>query len=202
MSTELQPGSGHPATIPVDAVIVGLSTGESTGNGGPVLAVGGAEVDAAFDGGLAALLAVAGATGKADEVVKVPTRGALAAPLLVAVGLGKGDPSSEAVRRASGAAARALAGTGHAASTLGRIDLAAAAEGTLLGAYTFTTYRTNGDGKAPVGRVDLLTDDSHTGSGDATDVLRVATAVATPTMLPVPMVAVPELPADPALYVR
>jgi leucyl aminopeptidase len=170
VSTELQLGSGDPATIPVDAVVVGLTTSDA----GPVLAAGGAEVDAAFDGGLAALLAVAGATGKADEVVKVPTRGALTAPLLVAVGLGKGEPSAEAVRRASGAAARALAGTAHVVSTLGRIDLAAAAEGTLLGAYTFTTYRTNGDGKAPVGRVDLLSDDSA-----AAEVLRVAAAVAT-----------------------
>ncbi|MHA6781560.1 leucyl aminopeptidase [Pseudonocardia saturnea] len=179
MSTELQLGSGDPATIPVDAVVIGLSSSDSSGNGGPVLAAGGAEVDAAFDGGLAALLAVAGATGKADEVVKVPTRGALTAPLLVAVGLGKGEPSAEAVRRASGAAARALAGTGHAVSTLGRIDLAAAAEGTLLGAYTFTTYRSNGDGKAPVGRVDLLSDTLLPDGRDAADVLRVATAVAT-----------------------
>ena len=89
--------------------------------GPPRLAPGAAAVDAAFDGELAALLAVAGATGRADEVVKIPTRGTITAPLLVAVGLGPaGDdgPSAEQLRRASGAAARALAGTDHAVTTL------------------------------------------------------------------------------------
>ncbi len=168
MPTVLQLTDGDPATASVDAVVVGLRPGD----GGPVLAPGAEAVDAAFDGGLAALLAVAGATGKADEVVKLPTRDAITAPLLVAVGLGKdGDAdAAEQVRRASGAAARALAGTGHALSTLGALDVRAAAEGTLLGAYAFTAYRTNGDGTAPVGQVDLL--------GDDADALRVGSAVA------------------------
>ncbi|MGH3567351.1 MAG: leucyl aminopeptidase [Pseudonocardia sp.] len=143
----------------------------------PRLAPGAAEVDAAFDGELAALLAVAGATGKADEIIKLPTRGALAAPLLVAVGLGKpgesGAPGMDQVRRGAGAAARALAGTGTAVSTLGRIDLAAAAEGALLGAYKFGVYQAT-NSRTPVGRVDLLTD-----ADDATDVVRRAVAVAT-----------------------
>ena len=89
---------------------------EDTEKAAPRLAPGAAAVDAAFDGELAALLAVAGATGRADEVVKIPTRGTITAPLLVAVGLGQADgddgPSAEQLRRASGAAARALAGTG------------------------------------------------------------------------------------------
>ena len=179
MSTDLYVASGSPATAETDAVVVGLlpATGE---NCEPSLAPGADEVADAFgtgDSGLAALLAVAGATGKAEEVVKLPTRGAITAPLLVAVGLGEpdadGSPSAEAVRRASGAAARALAGTGSAVSTLGRINLAAAAEGTLLGAYTFTAYRSNGAGRAPVARVGLV------GDGDAEETVRTATAVAT-----------------------
>ncbi len=173
MPTELHLGSGDPAAASVDAVVIGLLPGAE----GPGLAAGAAEVDAAFEGGLAALLAVAGATGKADEVTRLPTRGALGAPLLVAVGLGKpvdGSSTAEQVRRASGSAARALAGTGHAVSTLGRIDLAAAAEGTLLGAYTFTAFRSSTDGTAPVGQVDLLSD-----GADAPEVLRRATAVGT-----------------------
>jgi leucyl aminopeptidase len=179
VSTDLYVASGSPATAETDAVVVGLlpATGE---NCEPSLAPGADEVADAFgtgDSGLAALLAVAGATGKAEEVVKLPTRGAITAPLLVAVGLGEpdadGSPSAEAVRRASGAAARALAGTGSAVSTLGRINLAAAAEGTLLGAYTFTAYRSNGAGRAPVARVGLV------GDGDAEETVRTATAVAT-----------------------
>lgn len=173
--TDLYLENGSPATVDVDAVVIGLVPGD----GGPGLAPGAAEVDAAFDGELAALLALTGATGKADEVVRIPTRGALTATLLVAVGLGKPDaaddaPSAEQVRRASGSAARALSGTARAVSTLGRLDLAAAAEGSLLGAYTFREYRTNGDGRGPIGSIGLAVDSSD----DSERVLRTATAVA------------------------
>ncbi|MFC4950860.1 leucyl aminopeptidase [Pseudonocardia sp. GCM10023141] len=177
VSTDLHLGSASPATADTDAVIVGLLPAAEAG-ATPRLAPGAEEVDAAFDGALAQLLAVTGATGKADEVVKIPTRGTITAPLLVAVGLGKPDagdaPSAEQVRRASGTAARALAGTERALSTLGRIELAAAAEGTLMGAYTFTAYRTGSNGRAPVGSVELLSTDS-----DAAATLRTAAAVAT-----------------------
>ena len=175
MSPQLFPVGGSPAAVDADAVVIGLVSGES--DAPPRLAPGADELDAAFEGQLVELLAVAGATGKADEVVKLPTRGALRAPLLVAVGLGKDGEGlrPEQVRRASGAAARALAGTDHAVSTLGRADraaLAAAAEGSLLGAYAFTTYRTNGNRKAPLARLSLATD-----AADADEVLRTAAAV-------------------------
>jgi leucyl aminopeptidase len=181
VSTDLHVAGGSPATTETEAVVVGLlsATGDDSA---PRLAPGAEDVGEAFraaDADLPALLAIAGASGKADEVVKLPTRGAITAPLLVAVGLGdpeaNGAPGAEAVRRASGAAARALAGTGSAVSTLGRINLAAAAEGTLLGAYTFTDYRSNGTGRAPVGRVGLLGDGAD---GGAEEILRTATAVA------------------------
>ncbi|MGH3913902.1 MAG: leucyl aminopeptidase [Pseudonocardiaceae bacterium] len=140
------------STAAVDALVVGTVPSE----GGVRLAEGGAEADAAFDGELADVLAVLGARGKADEVVKLPTRGAIRAPLLVATGLGdvEGRPTAEQVRRASGAAARALAGTSQALTTLSRIDLAAAAEGSALGAYAFTAYRSQ-NGDAPLGQMDL-----------------------------------------------
>jgi leucyl aminopeptidase len=174
VSPELSPVDGSPATADADAVVVGLIAED--GDAPPRLAAGADDVDAAFEGQLADLLAVAGATGKADEIVKLPTRGAISAPLLVAVGLGKADGSGnvrpEQVRRASGAAARALAGTDHAVSALGRIDLAAAAEGSVLGAYAFTAYRTNGNRKPPLARLGLVTD-----AADAAQVLRTATAV-------------------------
>ncbi len=182
--TELHFVDGPAATLAADAVVIATlparadpspdgpaadgpaADGPAAGDGGaaapPRLAAGAATLDAAFDGELAALLALAGATGKADEVVKLPTRGTVAAPLLVAVGLGApqgdGDPSAEQLRRASGAAARALAGTGHVVTTLSWPDAdsaAATAEGTLLGAYAFTDYR-SANGRTPVGRVDLV----------------------------------------------
>ena len=177
--TELHLATGSAATADVDAVVVGLLAGNGSGDPerpAPRLAPGADEVDAAFDGELAALLATAGATGKADEVTRIPTRGAITAPLLVAVGLGAagGDGTgADVVRRAAGAAARALAGTGRAVSTLGRVDLGGAAEGTLLGGYQFTAYKGSTD-RAPVGRVDLLAD-----AADAEHALRRATATAT-----------------------
>ena len=154
--------TGSAATAEADALVVGLRTGED----GPVLAGGAEDVAAAFgeDGSLVELLALAGASGKADEVVKLPSRGAVAAPLLVGVGLGpaKQDAAeaavAEQIRRASGSAARALAGTGRVVSTLSRLDLAATAEGSLLGAYSFTQYKSNGAGKAPVAEFGLLSD--------------------------------------------
>ena len=188
--TELHILSGSAATAVADAVVIGTLPARTDTSGEtalsdetaspPRLAPGAAAVDAAFDGELGALLALAGATGRADEVVKLPTRGALAAPLLVAVGLGpiRSDsddpaaPSAEQVRRASGAAARALAGTAHAVSTLSWTDVAASAEGTLLGAYAFTAYKRS-NGRAPVERVDLASDDPG-----AEAALRRATAVA------------------------
>jgi leucyl aminopeptidase len=179
VSTDLHIADGSPATADVDAVVIGLLPAADEGQAAPRLAPGTAEVAEAFggDGELAALLAVLGATGKAEEVVKLPSRGSIAAPLLVGVGLGTPDedgrPRAEQVRRAAGAAARALAGTGRVVSTLGRLDLAAAAEGTLLGGYTFTAYRSNGAGRAPVERMGLCAD------GDPGDTLHVATAVAT-----------------------
>jgi leucyl aminopeptidase len=179
VSTDVHLTSGSPATADTDAVVIGLLPADGE-EAAPRLAPGSAEVAEAFGGAdeLAELLSVAGASGKAEEIVKIPARGALAASLLVAVGLGapgaEGASSPEQVRRASGAAARALAGIESAVSTLGRLDLAAAAEGTLLGAYTFTAYRSGDNGRAPVAQVGLLAENA----GDAAAVLRTATAVA------------------------
>ncbi|HEX4358456.1 MAG TPA: leucyl aminopeptidase [Pseudonocardia sp.] len=169
--------TGSAATAEADALVVGLRTGED----GPVLAGDAEDVAAAFgeDGSLVELLALAGASGKADEVVKLPSRGTVAAPLLVGVGLGpaKQDATeaavAEQIRRASGSAARALAGTGRVVSTLSRLDLAAAAEGSLLGAYSFTQYKSNGAGKAPVAEFGLLSD-----KADDADTATLARAVA------------------------
>ena len=140
------------ATAAVDALVVGTMSGAE----GVQLLPGSEEVDAAFNGALTSLLTVLGARGKADEVIKMPTRGAISAPLLVATGLGavEGQPTSEQVRRAAGAASRALSGTSRAITTLSRIDLPAAAEGTALGSYAFTAYRSR-NGEGPLGQMDL-----------------------------------------------
>ena len=123
------------AALVGDAIVVGLL---STGTG-PKLAPGAAIVDKALGGVLLAGLRAAGASGKPDEVVKVPTLGLAGFPLVVSTGLGaKATP--EAVRRAAGAALRALTSTKHVHLAIdGPVD--ALAEGAALGGYTFTAYK-------------------------------------------------------------
>src|SRR5205807_3182543 len=103
--------------------------------------------------------------------------GKLSAGVVLAAGLGKrdGDVTPEQVRRASGAAARALAGTKRAYSLLATLDLHAAAEGTVLGAYVFTEYKSDA-GSAPLARVDLAVDDAS--SKDRKITLKASTAIA------------------------
>ncbi len=157
-----------------------LVIGTVQGSDGPTLAPGAAAVDAAFDGTLLDLLVTLGASGKADEVVKLPTLGKLAAPVVLAAGLGKpgadGSVTAEQVRRASGAAARALTGTKRAASVLSTIDLGAAIEGTVLGAYRFDAYKSKADDQ-PLRRVDFVSPEDGSAKDHRTT-LKAATAIA------------------------
>ena len=125
------------ATIPVtaDAVVVGVVQGERLR-----LAPGAKDIDKALGGKLLAALQAAGATGKPDEVTKVPTLGLAKFPLVVATGVGTDARSAEAQRRAVGAALRALGGKRTVHIALDG-DLGAIAEGAELGAYTFTAYK-------------------------------------------------------------
>jgi leucyl aminopeptidase len=107
---------------------------------------------------MAALTAL-GATGKPEELTKIPTGGRLATPVVVAVGLGADpgtaqDPAErlsylERLRRAAGAATRELT-SGRArriavALPAGEPDEAEAVTlGALLGGYAFRRYRTTG----------------------------------------------------------
>lgn len=144
--TSIALSSADPTGLKVDAIVVGVAPGED----GPALLLGAETVDRAFGGSLTATLTTLGVTGKADEVVKVPTLGKAKAPVLVVAGTGPiaddASPArSETLRRAAGAAARALAGTARAAVALpidGPDEAAAVAEGVLLGAYSFDEYKT------------------------------------------------------------
>ena len=163
---------GSAATADAGAVVIGIHTGpgpdpEANGAGRrePVPAAGAAEVDAAFGGELAGLLAALGATGKAEQVVKLPTRGAITAPVLVAVGLGAAadGPDADLVRRAAGAAARSLAGTAHVVSTLGALDAEAAVQGAVLGGYVFDEFRSAADpASAPASQLGFTGTDAAT----------------------------------------
>ncbi|HKE50887.1 MAG TPA: leucyl aminopeptidase [Actinomycetes bacterium] len=153
--------SSTPASeITADAVVVGITKGDD----GPALASGAEALDAAYGRSLRSTLAALGATGKAGEITKVAGAGSVTAPVIVAVGLGPADDSTdtETLRRAAGSAVRALAGAGHAALALPArsvTDLAAIAEGALLGAYAFLRYRTQSDAvKPPVQNVTVISD--------------------------------------------
>ena len=103
-----------------------------------------------------------GATGRADEVIKIP---GTSTRILVVTGLGKFQAKHnydhETLRRASGAAARELAGVKRAIFSLpcAKIEqLAAVAEGALLGAYAFNTFRstTAKEHKKPLAEIVLF----------------------------------------------
>ncbi|MFG3363693.1 leucyl aminopeptidase [Streptomyces sp. NPDC090032] len=151
-----------------DAIVVGVAKGAASKSGGLVVAPGAEAVDKAYAGKLAAVLETLGASGGEGEVTKLPAPSGFKAPVVLAVGLGpvpEKDESydPEALRRAAGAAARALTGAKKAAFALpveDSGDAGAIAEGALLGAYSFDAYKESaqdgGNGKAPLGEIALL----------------------------------------------
>ena len=139
MSTNYALRNASPAKTRTDAVVVGVVMTDK----GPVLAEGGADVAAAYGRKLRPLMSSLGVTGKAGETTRLPTSGLLNAPLLVLVGLGE-QADLVAVRRAAGAAARALPNASSVALALPATDaglVAAVVQGYVLGGYTFTRYR-------------------------------------------------------------
>ena len=154
--TSLSLSTSTAADVEADAVVVGVAAGP----GGLVLAPGAEALDEALGGGLVAALAGLGATGRAEEVTRLATLGATPASVVVAVGLGQAAdaPDAELVRRATGAAVRALAGSTTVALALTAAGARAVAEGALLGAYSFDRYRTvsGADHRPPVEQLVLL----------------------------------------------
>src|SRR5215831_10722218 len=145
-----------PHQVDADAVVIGVTKEP----GGAMPVPGTKDVDEALGGSLAQTLATLGATGEAGEITKIPSTGRLTAPLIAAVGMGApaggggGDATfdPEVLRRAAGAAVRALLQARRPGSTEDmRIALAlpardnaeagAVALGALLGGYSFRRYR-------------------------------------------------------------
>ncbi len=136
--TRLSLSTADPLTVRADALVIAALQGPD----GPVAA----------DERFAALVdaaALAGGTGKPGSVTTIPAADAAVADRVVVVGVGTSDVDDagglpERVRKAAGAASRATAGRGKVISTLSQLDLAGAAEGHLLGAYVFDTYKKPG----------------------------------------------------------
>ncbi len=148
--------------LKVDAVVVAVAKGPD----GPVL-VEGVPLPRSVRSELTGLLAGLGVTGAPDQVVKLPAGKDVGAAVLVLTGVGpapsaRAPLTSEALRRAAGAASRALAGTGAVAFALPAAEVdhvAAVAEGALLGAYAFTRHRGHSAAaqQAPVRDVTVVT---------------------------------------------
>ncbi|WP_336210589.1 leucyl aminopeptidase [Nonomuraea sp. LPB2021202275-12-8] len=163
--TTVRLNSADPVSFDTDALVVGFQSGPD----GPRPAAGAEALDAAFGGRLATSLTSVGFAGKAGELAKLPTFGSITAPVLVAVGLGE-SADAEGLRRAAGAAVRSLAGTARAALVLpagSAAEAEAVALGGLLGAYAFSRYRTDGEQKAPVAELTVIS--GLTGEPDVTE---------------------------------
>ncbi len=146
MTATLRTSQESPRDTQADAIIVGVAKGPD----GPVPAPGAEDVDAALGGNLAETLGTLGATGKAEEVTKIASAGKLKAPLIAAVGIGAPAGTAapfggETLRRAAGAAVRALAAgkplrVALALPARDGAEAEAVALGALLGAYSFGRY--------------------------------------------------------------
>jgi leucyl aminopeptidase len=146
--------STSPAKTRTDALVVGVVKDPK----GPRLAEGAEDVTKAYGRKLRPLLSTLGITGKAGEVARIPTNGAVNAPLLVLVGLGS-EPDAVSVRRAAGVAGRSVPNASSVAIALPADTpalVAAVTEGHLLGGYTFTRHKTSADPDTSTGDVVVL----------------------------------------------
>ena len=147
-----------PSAVPGDALVVGVAKAparkprkQAAGSRAGSPARSTAPVVVGPDAGgalreLARTLGELGVVGKPDEVVRVPAPAGVAASIVVVTGLGdqKDTYDPETLRRAAGAATRALAGRGTVVLGLPATDptsIEAVATGALLGAYAFNGFR-------------------------------------------------------------
>lgn len=138
-------------------------------------------LDAEATGEIEVALKALGAKGSTEQLTRVLVPSLPVASVL-AVGLGKDRDEwpADVIRRAAGVAARALNGTETAVTTLSELDVAAAVEGLILGAYRFSEFRSAKTAPKEAGLTALTVlstaDDAETAAARGVDV---ATAVAT-----------------------
>ena len=133
----LYPSSSATSAVKADAVVVGVRRTSD----GPGLVSGAEAVDEALGGRLLDALRPLGASGRPDEVLKVPTLGLADVPLVVATGVGDDATDAEAVRRAAGRGAAHADRQAPGAPGPRRAPRERSTEGALLGAYAYTAYK-------------------------------------------------------------
>ncbi|MEN9324958.1 MAG: hypothetical protein RL414_712 [Actinomycetota bacterium] len=176
-----------------------LVVGASKKNGKLAVEAGNASINSQS---LLQMLNDVGATGKADEVIKLP----FTSPRLVVVtGLGEtsSDYAAETLRRAAGAATRALGGEKSADFALphkNTSQFAAIAEGIALGAYNFTDFRgsTKKDQKAPLLAATVVSKIGSTAAGKSA--LKRAEIIAAQTHLVRDLINTPPSHLTPASF--
>ncbi len=104
------------------------------------------------------------ATGAADEIVRLAgVPGVQGTVVVTGSGLSSvpSDDDTEALRRAAGAAVRAVAGKATTVAvafpSASAVQVVAAAEGALFGSYNFTTYKSNGGDTKQISKITVLT---------------------------------------------
>lgn len=160
--------------VDADALVLGVAKGTD----GPVLLPNPLAEKAAK--GVSDSLSALGATGAADQLLRLPGVEGFKSETLVLIGVGRltGEPdggvSLEALRRAAGSAVRQLATAKSVALALpaATVDqVAAVAEGAALGAYNYPHFKSSEKEKTktPVAEIAVLTElkDNNTASAAA-----------------------------------
>lgn len=153
--------STTPARLSVDVLVVGVTSDDGT----PRL------LGDALPAGLAASLTspALGVTAERDQVVRVPGGDAVEADVVAVVAVS--DPTDrESLRRAAGAATRQLTGVGSIGLALpvrDTDDVAAVAEGALLGAYAYTRYHELPASKRPAEEIQVVTSQARSAAAKA-----------------------------------
>jgi leucyl aminopeptidase len=147
--------------VKADALVIGVHTdGDNLS-----MAAGGSDVAAAFGTSFVETLKEVGASGKAGDVCKLASNGAVKAPVLLVAGLGKASDGAvdvECLRRAAGAAAHSLAGKQTVAFALpaeSDVEIGAVVQGALLGGYGYDRYLAKKH--EPIGEIVVLTDQAR-----------------------------------------
>jgi leucyl aminopeptidase len=176
VSSSLPKRKADKTVLIVPAVSGGDDDGKATVVANPFL-------DAEAVGEIEVALESLGAKGTPDQVTRVVAPSLPVGSVLV-IGLGKPRDAwpSDLIRRAAGVAARALNGTEAVITTLSDMDLEAAVEGLILGAYRFSDFRSDKTAPKDKGLRDitaLVADTKAKTKAQAERATDIATAVAT-----------------------
>ena len=190
------------STLKDDILVVGLAQGAPARKGAKaslVIESGDLALDTKS---LEEILVDLGATGKADEVTKIPGN---SVRLLVFTGLGKASANygHETLRRAAGAAARVLTNQKSATFALpvrNLDDVAATAQGAGLGAYLFNDFRSDESATSvsPLTAAKIFT--PHAAKADYKDVVEEATIITKYTHLTRDLINTPPSHLNPATF--